>query len=405
MVYDNNYPGEERFIEVDRNTNQWKYTGTTNPNEPVSEYSGDASTFNLTLTPVGARVTQPQECSFCKPDTSGNADTTTPTDVAPTADTSTPTEAAPSGACTTSVTTGENTDVVVTDDQGNKAGIIKGHAFSNIKGAVVLRPRSQGGLADDTPGAVVIVPSGGKMSATVSGQGSNDVLVTSCGGYQRVEGMSQEDGKPDTLVFPSDAKSIIVDANSNEPLEISGGYNNPNGADFTYDLSNVSSETGGPIQVGADSETGQFNVASSGGVTFDANFSSIDQNGDTVENPVAGVKVDAEAGLSADLSDAVSNPSPNFEAGQAPDWADFNAANDAGESTLTDENNNGNQSNTQDANATDTSGTEVSPTDATASDSTEVSPTEAGSEVSPTEAAAPDTNTEAKPTDASTSGG
>lgn len=49
-VYDNNYPGEVRFVEVDKNKNSWKYHIATNPNEAAADYIGDASTQTLELT-------------------------------------------------------------------------------------------------------------------------------------------------------------------------------------------------------------------------------------------------------------------------------------------------------------------------------------------------------------------
>src|SRR5262249_14663871 len=64
MVYDNNFPKEERHIEVDRNANTWLYYASTSPDVPESEYKGDAQTGTLTFTPNTARL-QPFICPFC----------------------------------------------------------------------------------------------------------------------------------------------------------------------------------------------------------------------------------------------------------------------------------------------------------------------------------------------------
>jgi hypothetical protein len=64
MVYDNNYPGAARAIEVDTKTDTWRYSGSTNPAEPADEYEGDAETKTLELAPIASRLEQ-QECPFC----------------------------------------------------------------------------------------------------------------------------------------------------------------------------------------------------------------------------------------------------------------------------------------------------------------------------------------------------
>ena len=70
-VYDNNWPREVRFIEVDRAANTWSYLASTSPDEPGSLYTGNVSTKNLEIVSLSSRLGQ-QRCDFCdKP--SGNA--------------------------------------------------------------------------------------------------------------------------------------------------------------------------------------------------------------------------------------------------------------------------------------------------------------------------------------------
>jgi hypothetical protein len=64
MIYDNNYPGAARAIEVDTNTDTWRYSGSTNPAEAEDEYEGDAETMTLELAAIGPRLGQ-QDCAFC----------------------------------------------------------------------------------------------------------------------------------------------------------------------------------------------------------------------------------------------------------------------------------------------------------------------------------------------------
>ena len=65
MIYDNNYPGAARAIEVDTNNDTWYYNGSTNPDEPADDYEGDAETFTLELAQIEQRLDF-QYCSFCE---------------------------------------------------------------------------------------------------------------------------------------------------------------------------------------------------------------------------------------------------------------------------------------------------------------------------------------------------
>ncbi|HEX8287056.1 MAG TPA: hypothetical protein VF556_03625 [Pyrinomonadaceae bacterium] len=64
-VYDNNYPGETRYVVVEKEGKQtWKYVTSTNPNEPAAEYAGDIDTKTLELTPNSSREKSCYEAPF-----------------------------------------------------------------------------------------------------------------------------------------------------------------------------------------------------------------------------------------------------------------------------------------------------------------------------------------------------
>ncbi len=64
-IYDNNYPGETRYLTVNKKDNTWLYRTTTKPGEPEGEYKGDADTHTLELTPESLRDATPFTCPFC----------------------------------------------------------------------------------------------------------------------------------------------------------------------------------------------------------------------------------------------------------------------------------------------------------------------------------------------------
>ena len=71
MVYDNNYPNEERYITVDTNKNSWSYKTSTNPWASVGDYSGQGRTNPIQIGPVDPRLGQ-FKCDFCTTQPSWN---------------------------------------------------------------------------------------------------------------------------------------------------------------------------------------------------------------------------------------------------------------------------------------------------------------------------------------------
>jgi hypothetical protein len=55
-IYDNNYPNETKYMDVDAKRERWRYRTSTKPGESVNDYFGDTKTKNLSLTPLSARV-------------------------------------------------------------------------------------------------------------------------------------------------------------------------------------------------------------------------------------------------------------------------------------------------------------------------------------------------------------
>ncbi|MFN8470234.1 MAG: hypothetical protein U0X20_32065, partial [Caldilineaceae bacterium] len=72
LVYDSNFPGQARTLQIDRDANTWSYNAAANPNRPSGRYTGDAASRSLFLFPTGPAL-GPQPCPFCAPqDTAGD---------------------------------------------------------------------------------------------------------------------------------------------------------------------------------------------------------------------------------------------------------------------------------------------------------------------------------------------
>jgi hypothetical protein len=64
LVYDNNFPGATRTVEINRTENTWSYQASVNPSEAQSLYSGNESTKSLEIVAIPLRL-QKQVCEFC----------------------------------------------------------------------------------------------------------------------------------------------------------------------------------------------------------------------------------------------------------------------------------------------------------------------------------------------------
>jgi hypothetical protein len=71
LVYDNNFPGVVRAVDVDANANTWHYVGGINPSDTSEIYDGNAQTQSMLLFPTTpGEGTQP--CPFCAPSPRAN---------------------------------------------------------------------------------------------------------------------------------------------------------------------------------------------------------------------------------------------------------------------------------------------------------------------------------------------
>lgn len=71
LVYDNNFPGATRAVEVDTVKERWSYVGGSHPDEVDGVYRGSAKTETLELDPT-LPLERFSPCPFCKPGKRGS---------------------------------------------------------------------------------------------------------------------------------------------------------------------------------------------------------------------------------------------------------------------------------------------------------------------------------------------
>jgi hypothetical protein len=67
-VYDNNYPGQTKYVVVNADRETWRYHTANNPAETARDYVGSAGTNTLALKRLSDRARARYECPFCDED-------------------------------------------------------------------------------------------------------------------------------------------------------------------------------------------------------------------------------------------------------------------------------------------------------------------------------------------------
>ncbi len=73
-VYDNNYPGQTKYVTINAKTETWRYHTANNPAETARDYVGGAKTNTLGLKRLSDRFRNRYECPFCDEDEEQDSD-------------------------------------------------------------------------------------------------------------------------------------------------------------------------------------------------------------------------------------------------------------------------------------------------------------------------------------------
>ncbi len=260
MHYDNNFPGEERYIEVDRKANTWKYTTAANPKEAAENYDGDAKTMTLHLSPTTVRLGK-LACTFC-----GDVD-------------------APDGAASKGmreITAEGDADLLIVDESGKRIGNANGKLVNEIAGAKVIENKAYRN-SDHEP--TYAVPGGKKLTLTLDGaklkaEQTADVSLFGPGYTMGVYDVELEPNAKDTIQVSADWKEITYKTDSDETPVIEIGIAT-SAADYEFEV-HAGGETGGQtVHIVIDPKLGTMTVEASakdGGASYEVEIHRIDDH-------------------------------------------------------------------------------------------------------------------------------
>jgi hypothetical protein len=195
LVYDNNFPGTTRAVEVDTNEETWSYVSGTNPDDLGQVYEGDADTFTLELDPTTPGTTL-QPCPFCAGDLATAGDTKG--------------SVLPEDDQYTEITLGgdprNHPHLVFTDDDGRRTGVVGGRMLQEIPDVEVVKTYATQNW-EGAPEPRFRLPEGANYTITVDGTDLEKTAMTNIdlvgnGLVIEIEEIKIEPGQKDEMALP-----------------------------------------------------------------------------------------------------------------------------------------------------------------------------------------------------------
>ena len=250
LVYDNNYPGSIRIIDIDRNANAWSYEAAINPGVESDLYRGDADTQTLALYPTSKRLGV-QPCSFCADDEWGRAYGT-----------------AVLAQRYNEIWLDGDADLLLTDEQGRRYGYADGEFVTEIPGVRAQTWLYQVDVWNIDQEPVYYVPLGMAFNVTVdAGRLAQDALseVTMIGpGYDLViADLWLDAGEKDVITFSPDGREISYRTDYNDSPDIVLGVETE-AADYEFIVAALDIEAGAEFFVRLDMDKGQLSINTRG---------------------------------------------------------------------------------------------------------------------------------------------
>lgn len=278
MVYDNNYPGQERHMTVDSNANTWEYEASINPSVQPDLYKGGESN------PVLVAADQPRlekfPCDFCNGTATANK-----------------------GGSGLAAQTQKNNqiwtegyvNIELTDDKGRSIGYDKDDKFVNEIPEANLQPVLAGPLSEVPP--VIEMPAGLGFTTYIYGDDRAadepaSVIMIGQGFYIGIDGLKMAPDQLDQLTFDGEGDFITYTTDAEESPDILVGVEQEK-ADFELVLKAVKVSKGTDIHVLFDQkeQTFAFQTTSDAPAEFTISITRIDTDGteetfDTGDTPI-----------------------------------------------------------------------------------------------------------------------
>jgi hypothetical protein len=255
LVYDNNFPGATRAVEINRTENTWWYQASVNPNATQSLYSGDESTKSLEIVAIPLRL-QKQVCEFCDNGSTNISNT----------------KGAILGGDRVQFWADGNASILVTDKNGQRTGLLSSGDFVNeIPNANVTFLK----FLDDPGGVhhapVITTIDNGQSSGSVTGTGDGgrmDLVLIGPYFFAQAQGMELDAGEVTYLDVAHTGNVLDMmlsteNLGSARTVNLVLGIKTPTES-FTFTIQSASIQQGGTLSLHLDLDQGTFSFSTNG---------------------------------------------------------------------------------------------------------------------------------------------
>jgi hypothetical protein len=256
-VYDNNYPGAEKYVEVDTENDVWQYAGAAlNPSEDPSPWKGSSGAMDLT--PLSIRQ-EPLSCPFCA-DKSSHAlcaeNSSQPPQKPEKPSTQSPKPQPPSSPQTDSVsvfTDAKCSRLSAVDKNGKQITMDKGKMVSQIPGAKMTKLKG-------VFGCFMALPAGTEYNVQVIGEDGKpsqptDLIIFRPGNVYDVSGITMKPDQQEQFKIGENLFSYV--SGDQESPTITVATDNLDGADGLYVIDDFTLSEDHSFTI-SESDTGQL---------------------------------------------------------------------------------------------------------------------------------------------------
>ncbi len=250
LVYDNNFPGIVRALDVDVAEDTWSYVGGTNPKDLDQVYKGNAKTQSMILLPTSPGENL-QPCPFCQGE-DGEAGEGFGASLGKDQQYS---------QITLNGDVENHPHLILMDEQERVTGIVDGELVNEIPGVEVEQSMSVRNW-EAAPEPAYLVPAGRDLVITVDGsqleRRTKASLELVAGGLVvAVDEIKIEPGQQDQVALSGDGNGLYyeTDGTNDETPEFYAGVDDDD-ASYTFAATAVGVKRGSTIGLVVDQESG-----------------------------------------------------------------------------------------------------------------------------------------------------